>query len=486
MWHNLPIELKLAGAAFSNGPSILIAAIAALGGLLFGYDTGVVSGAELFFTKDFHLSSGAEELAVSAVLIGAIVGAAFAGQLADAFGRRMTLIMLAIVFAVGAILTALAPNLVIFVTFRIVIGFGIGAAAVVAPMFIAEMAPPSIRGALVSFDQLAITIGILVAYLVDLAFAAAGMGWRPMFAVAVIPSALLAIGMLFLSDTPRWLASKGRWDEAQHALTRVIGSEAAERELRGIRRSLEKEKAIPWIVRVRELLRPGIRWALIVGVGLAILQQFVGINTVIYYAPTIFQIAGFKTASTAILATTVVGVVNVLFTVVAIFLVDRLGRRALLLIGAAGMLITLTAIGIVFAIGPTKAAYFILVCVLLYIVSFAISMGPVFWLMSSEIFPNRLRGTGASLSTVANWTANLLISITFLSLLHVAGNALTFWIYAFLALVTLAFVWFIVPETKGKSLEQIEAYWRHGRHWVEASEAEEEHNNQSSVMDNVS
>lgn len=293
-----------------------------------------------------------------------------------------------------------------------------------------------------------------------------------MFAVAVVPSVLLAIGMFFLSDTPRWLASKGRWEDAQQALARVIGSAEAEKELHGIRTSLEEEEAIPWIVRVRELLRPGVRWALIVGVGLAVLQQFVGINTVIYYAPTIFEIAGFKTASTAILATTVVGVVNVLSTVIAIFLVDRLGRRSLLLIGAVGMLVTLTAIGFVFAIGPSKAAFFILACVILYIVSFAISMGPVFWLMSSEIFPNRLRGTGASLSTVANWAANLLVSITFLSLLHAAGNALTFWIYAFLALVTLVFVWFIVPETKGKTLEQIEAYWHSGRHWVAAPSAE--------------
>jgi MFS transporter, SP family, galactose:H+ symporter len=201
----------------------------------------------------------------------------------------------------------------------------------------------------------------------------------------------------------------------------------------------------------------------------------VGINTVIYYAPTIFQIAGFKTANTAILATSVVGVVNVLATVAAIFLVDRLGRRALLLIGVAGMMVTLTATGAVFAIGPNKAAYFILGCVLLYIVSFAISMGPVFWLMSSEIFPNKLRATGASLSTVANWAANLLVSITFLSLLHAAGNALTFWIYAFIALLTLAFVWFIVPETKGKTLEQIETYWRNGRRWEAALPAERDH-----------
>ncbi len=467
-----PRPLEPAAAAFSSGPAILIAAIAALGGLLFGYDTGVIAGAALFFTKDFNLSRGGEELAVSGVLIGAIVGAAVAGQLADALGRRLTLIILAIIFAAGAILTALAPNLAIFVTFRIVIGFGIGAAAVVAPMFIAEMAPPAIRGALVSFDQLAITIGILVAFLVDLAFAAAGMGWRPMFAVAVIPSAILGLGMLFLSDTPRWLASKERWDEARRSLERVVGPAETERELQDIRVSLQEEKAAPWIDRVRELLRPGLRWALIVGVGLAVLQQFVGINTVIYYAPTIFEIAGFKTASTAILATAVVGVVNVLSTVVAIFLVDRLGRRALLLIGVAGMMVTLTATGIVFAVGPSKAAYLILVCVLLYIVSFAISMGPVFWIMSSEVFPNRLRATGASISTVANWSANLLISITFLSLLHAAGNAATFWIYAFMALLTLLFVWFIVPETKGKTLEEIEAYWRGGRRWVAAPSAE--------------
>jgi MFS transporter, SP family, galactose:H+ symporter len=468
-----PTAARLSPRPASKGPAILIAAIAALGGLLFGYDTGVISGAELFFTRDFHLSPGGEELAVSGVLIGAIVGAAVAGQLADALGRRLTLIILATVFAVGAILTALAPNLAIFVIFRIVIGFGIGAAAVVAPMFIAETAPPSIRGALVSFDQLAITIGILVAYLVDLAFAAAGMGWRPMFAVAVIPAAILGIGMFFLSDTPRWLASKGRWEEAQRSLEWSVGVEQAAVEIREIRAALRQEEKVPWIDRVRELLRPGLRWALIIGVGLAILQQFVGINTVIYYAPTIFLLAGFKSAQTAILATTVVGVINVLSTVLALFLVDRLGRRALLLMGSAGMMVMLVAIGIVFAIGPSKAAYFVLVCILLYIVSFAISLGPVFWLMSSEIFPNRLRATGASISTVANWAANLLVSITFLSLLHAVGEPVTFWIYAVMALVTLLFVWFIVPETKGKTLEQIEAYWRNGRHWVAPSPAEE-------------
>jgi MFS transporter, SP family, galactose:H+ symporter len=467
-----PRRLEPETAAYSSGPAILIASIAALGGLLFGYDTGVVAGAELFFTKDFNLSRGGEELAISGVLIGAIVGAAVAGQMADALGRRLSLIILAIIFAIGAILTALAPNLALFVTFRIVIGFAIGAAAVVAPMFITEMAPPAMRGGLVSLDQLAITIGIFVAFLVDLAFAAAGMGWRPMFAVAVIPSVILGVGIFLLSDTPRWLASKGRWEEARRTLERVVGPAETERELGGIRQSLEEEKAAPWIERVRELLRPGLRWALIVGVGLAIFQQFVGINTVIYYAPTIFLIAGFKSAQTAILATSVVGVVNVLSTFITIFLVDRWGRRALLLIGCAGMMVTLAAIGIVFAIGPSKAAYLILACVILYIVSFAMSMGPVYWIVSAEIFPNRLRATGASISTAAQWAANLLISITFLSLLHAVGNAVTFWIYAVMALLAFLFVWFIVPETKGKVLEEIEAYWHNGRRWVAAPTSE--------------
>jgi sugar porter (SP) family MFS transporter len=330
-----------------------------------------------------------------------------------------------------------------------------------------------------SFDQLAITIGILVAFLVDLAFAAAGMGWRPMFAVAVIPSVILGVGIYLLSDTPRWLASKGRWEEARRALERVVGPAETERELGGIRQSLEEEKAATWSQRVRDLLRPGIRWALIVGVGLAILQQFVGINTVIYYAPTIFLYAGFKSAQTAILATAVVGVVNVLSTVLAIFLVDRLGRRGLLIIGCAGMMITLVAIGIAFTAitDPAKAGslgYVVLACVILYIVSFAISMGPVFWVMSSEIFPNRLRATGASISTVANWAANLLISLTFLSLLNAVGKGPTFWIYALMALLTLVFVWFIVPETKGKTLEQIEAYWRGGRRWADVPATQRE------------
>jgi sugar porter (SP) family MFS transporter len=444
-----------------NRYAYIVAAVAALGGLLFGYDTGVISGALLYLQPAFGLNSTTSEIAVSAVLIGAILGAASGGRLADGIGRKKALIVLGLIFAVGAILTAIAPNLGFFIAFRIIVGFGIGAASMITPMYIAELAPPAIRGSLVTFFQLAVTIGIAVAYWVDLAFANAGMGWRPMFAVALIPGAILALGMLFLSETPRWLASKGRWDDASAALEHTVHGQEKQQELEDIRKTIEEEqKTDP-----RELLRPGLRLALLTGVGLAIFQQLVGINTVIYYAPTIFGYAGFSSASTEILATSVVGVVNVLSTILSLFLVDRLGRRALLIGGIVGMIVTLAAMGIIFAIGPTHAGWFVLVCLLVYIISFAIGMGPVFWLMTSELFPNRLRGSGASISSLFNWAANLAVSITFLTLINVAGKPGTFWIYAFLGVLAFIFCWVLVPETKGKTLEQIERYWKKGRKW---------------------
>jgi sugar porter (SP) family MFS transporter len=445
----------------------IVSAVAALGGLLFGYDTGVISGALLYLNPAFHLTSTTSEIAVSVVLIGAILGAAAGGRMADTLGRKKSLIILGIIFACGAILTALSPNLGFFIAFRIVVGFGIGAASMITPMYIAELAPPSIRGALVTFNQLAITVGIAVAYWVDLAFANAGMGWRPMFAVAFIPGSILAIGMVFLSETPRWLAGKNRWDDASAALEHTLHGEEKQKELQEIRTSLEEERKTS----VRELFTPGLRLALLVAVGLAVFQQFVGINTVIYYAPTIFGYAGFSSASAAILATSIVGVVNVLATILSLLLVDHVGRRPLLLTGISGMIVTLAAMGIVFLIGPEHAGWFVLICLLVYILSFAIGMGPVFWLMSAEMFPNRLRASGASIATIANWGANLLVSITFLTLIGFAGKPATFWIYAFLAVLALLFCWWLVPETKGKTLERIEWYWKNGRRWTDKEAA---------------
>lgn len=461
-WGRKSAETPHGHALTGHRYSYLVSAVAALGGLLFGYDTGVISGAVLYLNKDFHLTSFTEEVAVSSVLVGCIVGAAFGGRLADAISRKIALIALATLFGVGAVLTAIAPNLGLFIVFRIIVGCAIGASSMVAPMYIAELAPQSMRGRLVAFNQLMITIGIAVSYWVDLAFAHAGMGWRPMFAVAVVPAAALGVGMLFLSRTPRWLAGKGRWDEAEEVLTRVE-TDRAPKALEDLRNSMKSEEKAS----ARELFHGPLRIALMVGFGLAVFQQFVGINTVIYYAPTIFGFAGFKSASGAILATSVVGVTNVVATVISLLLVDRLGRRPLLLGGLVGMFLTLVALGVVFMLGANHAGYFVLVCMELYIISFAIGMGPVFWLMSSELFPNRLRGAGASISTMGNWGANLLISVTFLSLINFAGKSVTFWIYAALSVAAFAFCWYFVPETKGKRLEQIEAYWNNNRQWTE-------------------
>jgi SP family galactose:H+ symporter-like MFS transporter len=444
----------------------LVTVVGALGGFLFGYDTGVISGAELYLKTSFSLGNGTEELAVSAVLIGAVIGAIIGGRLGDLLGRKFMILIIAVVFTAGAIVTALSPSIWFFIVMRIIVGIALGAVSVLSPIYISEMAPPKLRGALVTVNQFLLTIGIVVAYLVDLVFASAHMSWPPMFAVAAIPAIILFIGIFFLPDTPRWYAAKGHWDKADRTMERLTPQiQTKNSEMAALHKSIEEAKS----AKLSDLLKPGLRTALIVGVGLAILQQFVAINTVIYYAPTIFGYAGYKSASGAILATVIVGIVNVVSTLGAIFLMDRLGRRLLLLIGIAGMTLMLAALGVIFMIGPASVGTLVLIVLLVYIVAFAISLGPVYWVMSSEIFPNRLRGTGSSISTSCNWGANLLVSVTFLSLVALVGKPVTFWIYMLFAIVAFFFVLFLVPETKGKRLEQIEAYWNNGRTWPEES-----------------
>jgi len=432
-----------------------VAIVAAIGGLLFGYDTGVISGALLFLKVSFALNDTTQEIAVSVVLVGAIIGALGAGRVNDALGRKITLLFLAVIFTVGAGLTAISPNLLFFIACRIIVGVGIGAAASVVPVYISEMSPPRLRGTLVTFNQLAITVGIAISYWVDLAFAHADMGWPPMFATAAIPGVLLFVGMLVSPETPRWLASKGYWNDAKEVLEQIKGLDP-EKELADIRGSLLIEQRRGG---VRELLQPGLRTALMIGVGLAIFQQLVGINTVIYYAPIIFQKAGFVSASSAILATSVVGIVNVLSTIVVIFLLDKVGRRTLLLIGTTLMIVALAALGLVFSSGSSQIGGLTLMTLIVYIFAFAISMGPVFWLMSAEIFPTRLRAAGSSICSFSNWAANFLVSLTFLSLIRLFGSSLTFGLYALMGILALVFCWMLVPETSGRTLEQIEHYW---------------------------
>jgi SP family galactose:H+ symporter-like MFS transporter len=451
----------LAGAPAGNSRFVTVAAaLCALGGLLFGYDTGVISGAILFVKEDFSLAPLAEEAVVSAVLLGALLGAAAGGRLSDRFGRRPVIILAAAVFTLGAIGTALAPVLGWLVAGRIVVGLAIGLASFSSPLYISEVSPPAIRGRLVSLNQLAITLGIVVSYLVGFALAAS-RGWRWMFALAAIPSAALAAGMIIMPESPRWLASRGRTEAATAVLRRIRGTREVRGELAEIKKSLGRQGG-EW----RELFAPLVKPALLIGIALAVFQQVTGINTIIYYAPTIFQSAGFRSASAAILATVGVGVVNVAFTVLALLLLDRVGRKPLLLIGLAGMIASLGILGLAFALPGFLASqgWFAVACLMLYVASFAVGLGPVFWLLISEIFPLKIRGLAMGAASVVNWGANLVIALTFLSLSLVLGQSGAFWLYGFISIGALFFTWFLVPETRGRTLEEIEAHWRAGRH----------------------
>jgi SP family galactose:H+ symporter-like MFS transporter len=434
--------------------------IASLGGMLFGYDTGVISGAILFLKQSFGLSSTMEELVVSAVLIGAVIGAIVGGILANRFGRRRMIILAGIIFTVSAIGTALAPNPRALIAGRIVVGVAIGIASFTSPMYMSEISPKKVRGSLVSINQLAVTIGIVIAYLVD--YALSGIqGWRYMFAIAAFPSTVLVVAMWRMPSSPRWLMSRGMADKARAVLERIRGTTDVTGEMKEVQNSLANQTG-----GVKDLFHPLLRMALIVGVGLAIFQQITGINTVIYYAPTIFEFAGFKTAGFSILATAGVGLVNVGFTVLAVRLMDRVGRRRLLLVGVAGQIMGLAILGLAFQLHQLAAfvGYIAIASLAVYVGSFAIGLGPIFWLMISEIYPLRVRGTAMSIATVANWGFNLLIAVTFLTLVGSLGRPETFWLYAVIGIAAWIFVFKFIPETKGRSLEEIEEHWRQGKH----------------------
>jgi sugar porter (SP) family MFS transporter len=435
---------------------VLTAAIAGLGGLLFGYDTGVIAGALLFIKTDFDLGSFAQGLVVAAVPIGAVAGAAIAGPAADTYGRRLMILVAAAVFIVGALASAAAPGVEVLVVARIVIGVAIGLASAAAPVYISEVAPPESRGRLVSFFQLAVTIGILVAYLVGLAFDHVE-GWRWMLGLGCVPALALAFGMLRMPQSPRWLVMSGDDFAARATLAkiRVDDPDTIDRELEEIKESIE-EKPGQW----SELLQPVVKAALVVGVGLAILQQVTGINTVIYYAPTIVEFTGVDSSAGSILAAVGVGVINVAMTVMALRLLDRAGRRTLLMIGVSGMVISLFALGLAFEVGGgTFGSALAIASLMAYVASLAISLGPIFWLLNAEIYPLGVRSKAAGIGTMANWTFNFIVSLTFLLLIEALGQSGAFWFYGGIGILTLVFCWKLVPETKGKPLEEIQAYF---------------------------
>jgi sugar porter (SP) family MFS transporter len=443
----------------SAGKFVYVAAVfAGLGGLLFGYDTGVISSAEIFLKQDFALSAFALEVIVSGVLAGAALGALVGGRLADLFGRRTLLIVTATIFSIGAVVCAMAGSPPILIGGRIVVGLAIGLSSSTVPVYISEVSSPASRGWTVSLFQLSITVGILLAYVVGYAFAAI-QGWRWMFGLALIPAAVFGLGMVFLPESPRWLVKQGKNESARAILQKIRGTSAIEDELEEVQRSLQltTERG-----RLSDLLHPSLRAPLIVGLGLAVFQQVTGINTVIYYAPIIIQKAGIPSASGAILATAGIGLVNVLMTIVSMWLIDRLGRRPLLLAGIAGMVVSLGFLGAFFRVSAHTAAFawVAVVSMMLYVASFAISLGPIFWLLIAEIYPLRVRSSAEGLSATFNWGSNLVVSLTFLTLLEKIDTSRTFWLYALLAVGAWIFSYYFAPETKGRTLEEIEAFWR--------------------------
>jgi MFS transporter, SP family, arabinose:H+ symporter len=436
----------------------LVSIVAAVGGLLFGYDTAVISGAIQFLQLKFSLNNFMVGWTVSSLIVGAAIGTGFAGKISDRFGRKKALILAAILFSIGSILSALVNNFSLFVIFRMIGGLGIGISSVQSPLYIAEIAPARVRGRLVSLNQLAVVTGIFAVYFLNLGIANRGSlawnistGWRWMLGFGVIPGLLFFMLLLLVPESPRWLQLKGRDEEAFQILTKVLGKEEAKKELEKIKPTCEKGCSS-----VNQIFKPGLRKALMIGVVLAVLQQVTGINAIMYYAPEIFKQAG-AAQNSSLVETVLVGIINLIFTVVSLWLVDKLGRKVLLLIGTSIMTISLAVIGFAFRTG--SAGSWVLLFILLYVAAFAISMGPIVWLVIAEIFPNRVRGVASSIASVALWMADFLVSQNFPVMLNTIGSALTFWIFGILSAFTFFFTLKIVPETKGKSLEEIETIW---------------------------
>lgn len=450
------------------GYLIGVCGVAALGGLLFGYDTGVINGSIRFVQLRFELTGTMKGFAASSALIACMVGAACAGMLSDRFGRKKVLIISAVLFLISAVGTALPQTLMQFVFFRFIGGLGVGAASMTSPMYIAEISPARIRGRMVSVNQFAIIFGMLVVYFVNYFIALSGdeawniaVGWRWMFGSEAIPAALLLLLLFWVPETPRWLIKQNRRDEALDILTKVDGAAYGHTELKIIDQTISHESAS-----LGQLLRPGLRMALLIGIVLAVLQQVTGINVFLYFGSEIFETLGGTTMDAALLQQIIVGAVNLLFTVLAIWTVDRLGRKPLMIVGAAGMGVSLFAMG--FAGYYQATGLWMLFFVLGYIACFALSVGPVTWVILSEIFPTKIRGRAMGIATVCLWLANSIVSQTFPMmdenpwLVATFNRALPFWIYGMMCVVLIVFVWKWVPETKGKSLEEIERRWLKG------------------------
>lgn len=429
----------------------LPAAVAAIGGLLFGFDTAVINGAIVFLKSQFGWSDSQTQIAASSLLLGCIAGASLAAFTSDRFGRKRVLVAAAALFTVSSLGSAIPKDLAQFVVARVMGGLAIGIASTLSPLYIAEISPAKSRGLMVSLNQLAIVVGILLSYSVNYLLTGVGpANWRWMFASAALPSMCFLIALLFISESPRWLAQKGRDREAEHFLAQMVGSEAASAEIMTIREAIAEESG--------NLLDGAFRKPLVAAILIALFSQFTGINTIIYYGSLVFlEHVPHQTASTALWANVTIGAINLIATVVGMSLIDRAGRKALLMSAFAGM--SLSLMGVSASIYFQASAIVVLILVLTYVACFAVGVGTGTWVVMSEICPTRIRGRAMSVATIFLWCGTFLVTITFLTLVNVLTAPGTFLLYAAVSIAAFFFVWRRIPETKGRTLEEIDRWW---------------------------
>lgn len=450
----------------------LVCMVAALGGFLFGFDTAVISGTISLVKTDFSLSPVSEGWFVSCALLGCIIGVSFSGKLSDKYGRKVVLILSAVLFLASALGCMLSGSFTSLIIFRLIGGLGIGVASMVSPLYISEFAPSRLRGMMVSLYQLALTIGIVLAYFSNAYLsnhAAERHGsdmvnkilsaevWRAMLGLGAVPAAIFLLCLFLVPESPRWLLLKGDDQKAAEILVKIDGPDAAAHEINAFKQQGDDNNTA-----IGELFKPVYRKALWIGLLLPFLSQVCGINAVIYYGPRILEQAGF-TLNNALGGQVTIGLVNVVFTFVAIFTIDKWGRRPLLFVGIGGAVLSLLVIGALFALGFTAGPW-ILIFILAFIACFAFSFGPVCWVVVGEIFPNAIRGKAMALATLSLWLGNFLVGQLTPVMLEGLGSAWTFWLFALCCSPAFWLTWKLIPETKGRSLENIEAYWKDTYH----------------------
>ena len=430
-----------------------ISLVATLGGLMFGFDVGIISGAIPFIQPYFGWNELQLGWGVSSILVGAIAGAFGTGSLTEKYGRKRLLISVALFFAISCAGMALARYQTSFIAFRVLGGLAVGAVSVLSPMYVAEVAPRKIRGTLITAYQLAITMGILISYLVNFGLHEVENNWRWMFATGLLPSILFFIGLIFIPESPRWLAKAGFREKAMAVLERIGGTVFAESELSEIEKSVDDAGKGSGL---RTLFAPRYRKVLTLGLLLSVFVQITGINTVVDYAPKILMSAGLEIRN-ALLQTSLIGLVNFAFTFIAIFLIDKIGRKTFYMIGSSGMAVTLLLIAAAFHFQMNPI--FTTICIMLFIAFFASCIGPAFWTLVAEMFPNRIRGQAVALASFTQWVFNFLVVLLFPYVLDALGGSVTFLFLAVMSFIQLLIAWFFIRETKGKSLEEIESLW---------------------------